>query len=347
MIFCIYYFYKNPDILRQYATKTQNNAKDSSLIKRNSSEIINEQSKKIQNPPHLKDISNTIENIDSKNWESQKNLYLLDEALSSEATTNAQEQFLRGELLDNTLKDIQEKNIVKNLVDAESQNLLLLGLENKYQNIQPKIWQENPQGSINTIQTNKKILYLTLDACGGAYDKELIDFLVESHIHATLFINAHWIESHKEEFLELANNPFFSIQNHGTKHKPLSVNGKSIYGIQGTDSVAEVFHEIYDNEKLIFNLTGKKPTFFRSGTAYYDDIALAIAQDMGYKIGGFDIIGDGGGTFSYNKILQQAKKVRSGSILIYHFNKPKGDTRKALQTLIPQWLEQGYEFGLL
>ena len=76
-------------------------------------------------------------------------------------------------------------------------------------------------------------------------------------------------------------------------------------------------HEIYENDIKITNITGKKPTFFRSGTAYYDDIAMQIANEMGYKIAGFDIVGDGGGKFSIHTILQQAKNTQNGSILIY------------------------------
>ena len=68
---------------------------------------------------------------------------------------------------------------------------------------------------------------------------------------------------------------------------------------------------------------------------------------MGYKIAGFDIVGDGGGKFSIHTILQQAKNTQNGSILIYHFNKPKSNTRKSLEILIPQWKAMGYEFGLL
>lgn len=225
---------------------------------------------------------------------------------------------------------------------------LLDSIMQKYSDKKPTLWAENPPGSINSIESKgQKVLYLTLDACGGEYDSKLIDFLSQNNIKATLFINARWIKNHTKEFYQIAQNPLFSIQNHGTNHKPLSVNGASIYGIKGTKSVAEVFAEIDENDKLITQLSGKKAHFFRSGSAFYDDVAMDIAKDMGYKIAGFNVVGDGGATYSLQKILKIGKKVESGDILIYHFNKPQSSTRQGLEILIPKWLEQGFSFGLL
>lgn len=220
----------------------------------------------------------------------------------------------------------------------------------KYKDEKPKVWAENPNGAINFIpdsNNKQKTLYLTLDACEGEYDSKIIDFLIQKNVRATLFINARWINQNKDTFLKLANNPLFSIQNHGTNHRPLSVNGKSIYGIKGTSSIKEVFDEINENDKLITNLTNKKPKYFRSGTAYYDDVAIKIANDMGYKIAGFSVVGDGGATFSYNKILKRGQNVKSGDILIYHFNKPKSASFKGLETLIDKWQNDGFNFGVL
>lgn len=217
----------------------------------------------------------------------------------------------------------------------------------KYANRAPKIWQENPLGSINRIENTTNTIFLTFDACGGEYDSNLINLLIKNNVKATLFISARWIKAHESDFIALSKNPLFAIQNHGTNHKPLSVEGKSIYGIKGTNSLSEVFDEINDNGELMLKLTGKKPTYFRSGGAYYDDVAIDIARDMGYKIGGFSIIGDGGASFSHAKILSQGRKAKEGDILIYHFNKPQSATAKALEILIAEWKSKGFNFGIL
>lgn len=221
-------------------------------------------------------------------------------------------------------------------------------LEYKYANVEPTQWGEDLQG-ITTLLPNddSPVVYLTFDACGGAYDKALIKYLEDNSIPATLFINQRWINKHLETFLALSKNPLFSIQNHGTRHLPLSVNGKSIYNITGTHSIKEIYDEIMDNDKLIVSLIGKKPRYFRSGTAYYDEVALHILKDLGYEIGGFDILGDGGATFSKKQMLKQIEDVQNGSILIYHFNKPKSDTFAGIKEIVPILAQKGFTFGKL
>lgn len=245
----------------------------------------------------------------------------------------------------NTLKDSkkQASNVLQN------SNTKNLALESKFLP-QDSINNHNPTQNLDSKNHNnlsQKVIYLTLDACGGEYDSKLIDFLIQNNIKATLFINARWIKKHEQDFLKLTQNPLFSLQNHGTSHKPLSVNGARIYGIQGTKNIQEVFDEINENDKIMTRLSGKKPRYFRSGTAFYDDVAMDIAHDMGYKIAGFNVVGDGGATYSLQKILKIGSKVQNGDILIYHFNKPQSSTRVGLEQLIDSWKKEGFTFGLL
>lgn len=223
----------------------------------------------------------------------------------------------------------------------------LKSLESKYQNLTPKEWGEKLPGITNILPkiSGKPTLYLTFDLCMGDYDKPLVEYLIQNNIHATFFINSRWIEKHPEEFLALAHQNLFAIQNHGTLHRPLSINGREIYGIKGTDSIKEVYEEIMVADRLIAKLTGKKPHYFRSGTAYYDEIAVSIAKDLGYKIGGFDIVGDGGATYSKQKIVKHAQKAHDGSILLYHANKPKSETFAGIQEVIPMFKQRGFSFG--
>lgn len=240
-----------------------------------------------------------------------------------------------------TIQEKQKEQIAKEPPSLES-------LQVKYASITPKLWGEKMEGITSLLPSESSpVVYLTFDACSGAYDKALIDYLSENKIEATLFINSRWIDKHEQDFLALAHNPLFSIQNHGTLHRPLSVNGKSIYNIKGTDSIQGVYNEIMGNDRRIFELTGKHPRYFRSGTAYYDEVAVSIAKDLGYEIGGFDVLGDGGATFSKEKIIKQVKKVKNGSILIYHFNKPKSETLAGLKEVVPLLQQKGFSFKKL
>jgi peptidoglycan/xylan/chitin deacetylase (PgdA/CDA1 family) len=214
---------------------------------------------------------------------------------------------------------------------------------------EPMQWGENVTGVITTFHTPKKEIALTFDACGGSakssqFDAELIDFLTQNNIPATLFINSRWIHSNPEIFQKLSANPLFEIANHGTAHRPLSVNGKSVYNISGTASPEEVEHEINGNGDLIEKLTGKRPRFFRSGTAYYDELAVEIAHKNGVEIAGFSVLGDAGATFSAPKVAKQLESAHNGDIIIFHMNHPESGTREGIIEGVANLKAQGFNF---
>lgn len=221
----------------------------------------------------------------------------------------------------------------------------------KYKGQRPKEWGEQVAGVLTLVPTTEKVVFLTFDACGGkwgsGYDRALLDFLKQEKVEATLFLNSRWIEANPELCKELAANNLFSLQNHGTMHKPLCVNGRSIYQIQGTGSVAEVYQEIMGTDEKLRAITGKRPRFFRSGTAYYDEIAVKVAQDLGYTITGFDILGDAGATYTKGQIVKVAGAARPGTIIIYHMNQPQSSTNAGVREVVKKLRRAGFAFRKL
>lgn len=253
----------------------------------------------------------------------------------------------KSEINKNTAEE-NNTNVETVQVEKEKEEKLEEEIIKTYKNIKPKEWGEQLEGVVSHIDDDNKEIALTLDACGGdkgsKYDKELIDFLDKENINATLFINYRWIEANKDIFMELSKNNNFEIENHGYSHKPLSVNKNSIYNIEGTANVKEVIKEIKLNEDEIYKLTGKKTKYFRSGTAYYDEVAIEIADKLGYKIAGFSINGDGGATFSKEEVISEVSKAKSGDIIISHFNQPNGYTYEGLKEALINLREEGYKF---
>lgn len=218
----------------------------------------------------------------------------------------------------------------------------------KYAGISPTEWGEIVTGVKIRLRTADKIIALTFDACGSkngmALDKKIIDLLENEHIHATLFINGRWIEPNLAEFRRLAANPLFEIANHGFSHKPASIKGRSAYGINGTGSAAELVDEIEQNAEKIANLTGRRPRFYRSGTAYYDEVAVRIAEDLGHQVAGFSVLGDAGATYSRRQVRDALLAVKPGDIVILHFNHPESGTAEGLREAIPELKKRGYRF---
>jgi len=219
--------------------------------------------------------------------------------------------------------------------------------EDKYDNLIPREWGERVKGVVTRIDTKERIIALTFDACGNdgdGYDQGIIEFLINEGIPATLFISGRWIDKNIDEFISLAQNPLFDVANHGYMHKPLSVNGKSVYGISGTKSIGEVVEEIYLNEAKIVSFTGQKLQYYRSGTAYYDEISVQIASDLGYKVIGYNVLGDAGATYSEQQIVAACLNASRGSIILFHMNRPERGIASGIIKAITQLKEKGYTF---
>lgn len=251
----------------------------------------------------------------------------------------------------------QRKNKLKRLFTVFCITLCLCSCEveedkkdsiiKKYSNVSPVQWSEDIDGVIKTLPTDERVLALTLDACGSkndSLDEDLIEFLVQNKIPATLFINNRWIKKFPEKFEKLYQNPLFEIENHGLLHAPASVNGRSIYNISGTKNSDELYDEVVLNADYIEKITGRRPKFFRSGTAYYDEYAVRQIYDMGFVPVGFSILGDAGATYNERQIKNALLQSKNGDIIICHANHPEKATGRGLETVIPLLQKRGFRF---
>lgn len=218
----------------------------------------------------------------------------------------------------------------------------------RYSRKRPTAWGEAVPRVVRRLPTKDRVVALTLDACGGrtgsGYDRELIEALRRETVPATLFINARWIDANRRKFRQLAADQLFEIANHGTAHRPLSVSGRSIYGIAGTGSVAEVIDEVAVNQRLITQLTGVAPAFFRSGTAYYDDVAVRVVNRLGLQVINFNVLGDAGATYSAAQVASAMMGSAPGSIIIAHMNRPDRGTAEGIAAALPKLRKRGFRF---
>lgn len=219
----------------------------------------------------------------------------------------------------------------------------------KYGTVKPKEWGLEPTGVV--LRQKSKHVCLTFDACGGPYghkvDLDLINLLRKHKVKTTLFWNKRWIEANPKIAAQIAADPLFDIQNHGTTHLPLSVSGRKGYAEQGTHNAGEVYDEVMGNVETITRLTGKRPRFFRSGTAHYDEVAARIVRDLGMMPVNFSINGDAGTTFSVSQILQETAPTKAGDIVIGHMNQPKRSTAEGMAQAIPRMIAKGITFATL
>ena len=136
----------------------------------------------------------------------------------------------------------------------------------RYGHLRPHTWGFGGPGVVRELHTSRRVIALTFDACGGpggsGYDQALIGFLRRREVPATLFLNSRWIDANPAAFGQLAAEPLFEIANHGTRHLPLSVTGRSAYGIGGTRNAGEVYDEVAANQARLRRLLGVPPRLF-------------------------------------------------------------------------------------
>ena len=220
---------------------------------------------------------------------------------------------------------------------------------NKYKGLKPVIFSMWTQGVVTRIDTTEKVIALTLDACGGkrgsGYDRELVEFLRNSNVPATLFLCGLWIDANPELTKKLAADPLFEIENHGLRHRPASVKGAVVFGKRGTADPGKAFDEIVLNSKKIFSLTGIMTKYFRPGTAYFDDVAVLICYEAGHLPVNFSIISGDASGFSAERIKRRIiKGAKNGAIIIGHINHPGSGLFPALKKAVPELRGKGYRF---
>ena len=234
-----------------------------------------------------------------------------------------------------------------NLPNSQNQILTKEQILQKYQDAKPQKWGEDLQGVIKTFPSDEKTLALTLDLCGSKtddLDDRIVEFLEKNRIKATFFVNSRWIEKFPLKFERLYKNPLFEIENHGFSHRPASLNGAEIYGIKGTAGANELYDEVAKNADLIEKITGTRPKFFRSGTAYYDEFAVSQIYDMGFAPVGFSVLGDAGATLSKENVLKAFRAAKNGDIIIAHANHPKKPSGEGVVMGLEELLEKGFKF---
>lgn len=217
-----------------------------------------------------------------------------------------------------------------------------------YGNQAPTEWGEKVTGIRTRLDTSEKVIALTFDACGGPkgnrYDAALIDYLRKEKVSATLFMSGVWIDANPAVFMKLAADPLFEIANHGLTHRPCSVNGNTVYGIQGTSSVAELVDEIEENGKKLEAATGSRPKFYRPGTDWCDDVGVKVANALGYEVVNYSVLGDAGATRKKKDVKDALLKAEPGAIVILHMNQPRSETAAGLREAIPLFRKKGYRF---
>ena len=195
----------------------------------------------------------------------------------------------------------------------------------------------------------QNVVALTLDACSGRFDADLVRFLIEHRIAATIFATRRWLERNPEATATLTAHPdLFDIEDHGANHVPAVIGvGRRVYGIAANPDLEHLRQEVLQGARAVEQATGSKPRWYRGATALYDPQAIGDIEAMGYRIAGFSLNADAGATLSASEVAARIRAARSGDILIAHLNRPRSATAEGLAQGLSELQARGYRFVLL
>lgn len=150
---------------------------------------------------------------------------------------------------------------------------------------------------IAPAQPGKRVA-LTLDACSGKFDDDLIRFLIAQKIPATIFATKKWLLQNPHGLAIIkAHLDLFDVEDHGEKHIPAVIGtGRKVYGIPGEPDVIHLRREVLEGARAVEEATGVAPHWYRGATAEYDAESVKEIDRLGYKIAGFSVNADDGAT---------------------------------------------------
>lgn len=159
-----------------------------------------------------------------------------------------------------------------------------------------------------------------------------------------MFLNSRWITANLALAKDLAGDPLFELANHGTSHRPLSVTGKSAYGITGTGNPGEVYDEIMTNNDHLTELTGQRPPLLQTRNRLYGRSLRRHRPFPGPAPVGFTINGDAGATLPAATVTREITRARATDIVIAHGNQPSGAATPGLTRTLKIMKDRGETF---
>ena len=185
------------------------------------------------------------------------------------------------------------------------------------------------------VETDKKVIALTFDAAWGADKTQgILDVMEQYGAKATFFLVGFWIDKYEKETKAIAEAGF-DIGNHSRNHLNMPKLSEN-----------EIKNEIeYVNDR-VFDLTGKKPKYFRAPFGDYSNKLMTSLEELNmvgvqWSIDSLDWKG-----LSAKQIYERVvPKAKSGDIVLFHNN--SDHVIDALPLVLSALKGQGFEFVTL
>ncbi len=201
-----------------------------------------------------------------------------------------------------------------------------------------KQWGERTKGVVRRVKMQNdgtRTLFLTVNAYVNN-NPAVMESLAANNIKATIFVSGYFARRHTNVVKQWSGNPLFDIQNLGNRSRSLASQGQTVYNVEGTKNVTEALNEVTAGAASIAAITGKTPVYYRSATGYTDNVAVAAVNAKGFKVIGYDVVTDGGGSLSSEQIKNNILNAASGSIIVISINPGYPNIMNGLQAALDE-----------
>jgi peptidoglycan-N-acetylglucosamine deacetylase len=187
---------------------------------------------------------------------------------------------------------------------------------------------------INEIHTSQRVVAITFDdGPNPVYTPQILEIFSEARGKATFFMIGEQMKNHPEVVRQVAELGH-EIGNHTFTHPKLSQL-----------SLEDCIEEIDQTEKLIEEMTGRKPVIFRPPYLDYNQDNVTMLQQKGYSmIGALNLEAHDWEQPGVEHILDKSRDVvKNGGILIFHDGfGDRSQTIEAVRMLVSELTSQDY-----
>ena len=203
---------------------------------------------------------------------------------------------------------------------------------------------------VNLYDDDIKACALTFDMCEldtitTGCDMDVINFLREKNIPATLFMGGKWMRTHARRVKQIMTAENFEIANHNWSHGNCAL--LSPEGLKAQVLWTQSEYELL-REEAGLDAIQPVPGLFRLPYGRSSESAVKTINELGLRVIQWDVAAESGDNSNIKRAKRSAKLVadmtRPGSILLFHANLvPKG-TINLLRELVSILQAKGYEF---
>lgn len=194
----------------------------------------------------------------------------------------------------------------------------------------------NEHSGYYLVNSNEKKIYLTFDeGYENGFTAKILDVLKENQVKAIFFVTGPYLEGQKELIERMIAEGHY-VGNHTVHHPNLS-----------TLSEEEIQNELGALNAKCEELYQTSMTYMRPPEGAFNERVLTVAQNMGYKTilwshayKDWDVDMQKGTEYAINQVVPYT---HNGEILLLHA--VSKDNAEALNTIISQIREMGFEFG--